>query len=110
MKKSLIAITLGLGLTLGLNAQDYHIETNPYRFIPRSADWRDVFKYDINGDGTTDIFWWDKNPNRRKETDELFYEMNDDEIPDYNHEEFLEWRRGQEEPKIEPIEPKGVSL
>jgi hypothetical protein len=94
MRKTLA--TLMLGISLVANAQ-IKPETDMYKYIPKGAE---ITMYDIDQNGTWDIFWYDKNKDKEQQDDELFFDVTGDSIPDMNFKELNDYIQSQE-PKLE---------
>ena len=85
--RKLITLLLGIKLISSVAASDFEID--PFKYIPEDTE---IMVYDLNIDGTPDLFWWDKNKDNMIEPyTELFFDLNGDYIPDMNFTEFIEY-------------------
>ncbi|MDD5012547.1 MAG: hypothetical protein PHQ66_02810 [Candidatus Nanoarchaeia archaeon] len=89
--RKLISLVGGLVfLTSPLFSQEIKPAEDPYKFIPKGTE---CYHLDIDGDGKIEIYWWDKNENFEMEDDEIFIDLNGDEIPDCNYSDYKEWKK-----------------
>ncbi|MCK9568246.1 hypothetical protein M0R72_04815 [Candidatus Pacearchaeota archaeon] len=94
MKKLISLIGAGV-LFFGRNAiaQEIKPETDMFKYIPRGSH---VIAYDLDNNGTLDIFWYDKNKDGKTQENELFFDVTDDSIPDMDCPTFQEYMLSKE--------------
>jgi len=70
---------------------DLYIEKNQFRYIPKGEFY---FYTRMMVDGIDKIFtvyWYDRNHNEKVEEDEMFIDVNGDDIPDMLLSDFIKW-------------------
>jgi len=83
MKKLITLLFAGL---LTINA--FGFEKDMFKYIPQGTE--NLMAYDMNGNGLFDFFWYDKNKDGLMQNNEMFYDLNEDGIPDISHEEIIQ--------------------
>ena len=92
--KKLISLIAATGIIGGnVIAQEIKPETDMFKYIPRNSH---VIAYDLDDNGTFDIFWHDKNKDGKTQDNELFFDVTEDSIPDMDYPTFQEYMLSQE--------------
>ncbi len=61
---------------------------NPYEYLPEGTP---VYCLDLNKNGKTDTYIWDKDQDLIIEKEEIFFDLNEDGIIDCDYFEFEKW-------------------
>jgi hypothetical protein len=100
LKTILLCSALSVGLTTSAFSQQFHFQSDPYKFFPKNAF---VSKYDSDHDGKIDTYWWDKNGDGIDQDDEVFYDIDEDGVPDISAADAA---KSLKEHKFQQTEPE----
>ena len=75
------------GLLMLLITNVFGYETNRFKLIPNGTP---VINYDIDKNRIIDFYWWDKDKNKKMESNEILMDLNQDGIPDISYQKLIE--------------------